>query len=393
MRMKSQQEISDEQAGFREGRGTRGQIVNIRNVIEKCREHKHPLYLCFIDYSKAFDCVSHPQLWTTMKKMGFPCHLVELIASLYQNQQSAVRTSGGETERFEIGRGLRQGCILSPNLFNIYSEDIMKEDLEGFNGGVKFGGTKITNQRYADDTTLVCNSRHELLDLLRRIKDASEKKGLLLNTKKTKIMVVDRNRTKEDFTIDGQQIEEVSRLEYLGSMINNIGGRTVKIKRRLAIARSTVQSMQNIWKSRGISISLKVRLLNAVTFSIATYGCESWVMTKNDRKRVDAFEMWCHRRLLQTTWKDRRTNTWILERIGTDLHHRSGIMKRKYRYFGHIVRRDGGIEKQILQGAVEGKRGKGRPSTSWTDDMKNCQEMVCMVHHALQRIEMVGVLF
>ena len=182
--------------------------------------------------------------------------------------------------------------------------------------------------------------------------------------------MVDRNRTKEDFIIDGQQIEEVSQFEYLGSMINNIGDSTVEIKRRLAIARSTVQSMQNIWKSRGISISLKVRLLNAVAFSIATYGCESWAMTKNDRKRVDAFEMWCYRRLLQTTWKDKRTNTWILERIGTDLHLRRGIMKRKYRYFGHIVRREGGIEKQILQGAVEGKRGRGRPSTSWTDDMK-----------------------
>ena len=102
---------------------------------------------------------------------------------------------------------------------------------------------------------------------------------------------MDRNRTKEDFIIDGQQKEEVSQFEYLGSMINNIGDSKVEIKRRLAIARSTVQSMQNIWKSCGISISLKVRLLNAVAFSIATYGCESWAMTKNDRKRVDAFEM------------------------------------------------------------------------------------------------------
>ena len=138
-----------------------------------------------------------------MKKMGFPCHLVELIHSLYQNQQSAVRTSGGDTEWFEMGRGVRQGCILSPNLSNIYLEDMMREDLEGFNGGVKFGGTKITNLRYADDITLICNSRHELLDLIRRIKDASEKNGLLLNTKKTMTMVVDRNRTKEDFTVDG----------------------------------------------------------------------------------------------------------------------------------------------------------------------------------------------
>ena len=151
--------------------------MNIRNVIEKCREHKHPLYLCFIDYSKVFDCVSHPQLWTTMKKMGFPCHLVELVASLYQNQQSVVRTSGGDTEWFEIRRGMRQGCILSPNLFNIYSEDIMREALEGFNGGVKFRGTKITNLRYADDTTLICNSRHELLDLLRPLKMLVRRKG------------------------------------------------------------------------------------------------------------------------------------------------------------------------------------------------------------------------
>ena len=114
----------------------------------------------------------------------------------------------------------------------------MRAALEGFNDGGKYGGTKIINLRYADDTTLTCNSRHELLDLLRRIKDASEKKGLLLNTKKTKILVVDRYRTKEDFIIDGQQIEEVSHFEYLGSMINNIGDSTVEIKRRLAIARS-----------------------------------------------------------------------------------------------------------------------------------------------------------
>ena len=113
----------------------------------------------------------------------------------------------------------------------------MRQVLEGFNGGVNFGGTKITNLRYADDTTLFCNSRHGLLDRLRRIKDASEKKGLFLNTKKTKIMVMDRNRTKENFTIDGQQIEEVSQFEYLGSMINNTSESTVEIKRRLAIAR------------------------------------------------------------------------------------------------------------------------------------------------------------
>ena len=93
-------------------------------------------------------------------------------------------------------------------------------------------------------------------------------------------------------------------------------------------------------------------------------------MTKNDRKRVDAFEMWCYRRLLHVSWKDKKTNVWVLDKIGTDLTIRRGIMERKLKYFGHIVRRAEGVEKQILQGAVEGKRGRGRPPISWTDDIK-----------------------
>ena len=129
--------------------------------------------------------------------------------------------------------------------------------------------------------------------------------------------------------------------------------------------------MSKIWKSRGLSINLKVRLLRATVFSIATYGCESWTMTKNDRKKIDAFEMWCYRRLLGVSWKDKKTNIWVLNKIGTDLNIRKSIIERKLSYFGHIVRKDGGVEKQILQGAVEGHRGRGRPSTSWTNDVKN----------------------
>ena len=225
MKIKLQAEISDEQAGFREGRRTREQIVNIRNILEKCREHKHPLYLCFIDYSKSFDCVSHSQLWNTMARMGFPSHIIELIKNLYHHQEATVRTSNGNTEWFGIGRGVRQGCILSPNLFNIYSEDIMRKALEGFKGGVKFGGKKIMNLRYADETTLVCSSREELMDLLNRIKLASEEKDLLLNTKKTKIMVVDRDYDNTEFTVAGNTIEVVNWFEYLGSIITNKGAR------------------------------------------------------------------------------------------------------------------------------------------------------------------------
>ena len=281
-----------------------------------------------------------------------------------------MRTTDGNTNWFDIGRGLRQGCILSPSLFNTYSEEIMREALDGFEGGARFGGMRITDLRYADDTTLVCQSREELMDLLLRVKNASEKKGLLLNTKKTKIMVIDRDSTDDDFVLDGQKIDVVDDFEYLGSLINIKSDSTNEIRRRLAIARRTTQNMIMIWKSRGLTIDLKVRLLRATVFAIATYGCESWAPTKNDCKRIDAVEKWCFRRLLRVSWQDRRTNEWVLNRIGTSLTLRDNIRTRKLRYFGHIMRKEESVEKQIIQGAVEGRRGRGRPTTAWTGNIK-----------------------
>ena len=302
--------------------------------------------------------------------MGFPKRLIDLVSKLYEDQESAVRTSGGNTDWFSIGRGLRQGCILSPSLFNVYSEDIMREALEGFEGGVSFGGQRITDLRYADDTTLICSSRKELMDLLHRVKQASEKKGLLLNTKKTKIMVMDKQSSGEEFLLDGQKIDEVQDFEYLGSLINIKSDSTTEIKRRLAIARTTTQNMLSIWKSRGLSTELKLRFLRATVFAIATYGCESWAPTKNDNKRIDAFEMWCYRRLLRISWIDKRTNNWVLEKINSPLVLRNCIRNRKLSYFGHIMRKEESIEKQIIQGKMEGSRGRGRPTTAWTDDIK-----------------------
>ena len=136
-----------------EGKGTREQIVNIRIVIEKCRDQNRPLYMCFIDYAKAFDCVSHRKLWETMEQMGFPVHIIQLIVNLYKEQESVVRTSNGDTEWFKIERRVRQGCVISPGLYNIYSEHIMRCVLEEHHDGITIGGRRQNNLRFADDTT------------------------------------------------------------------------------------------------------------------------------------------------------------------------------------------------------------------------------------------------
>ena len=119
-------ELPDIQGGFRKGRGTREQIANIHWIIKKAREFQKNIYFCFIDYAKAFDCVDHNKLWKILKEMGIADHLICLLRNLYAGQEATVRTGHGTTEWFQIGKGVRQGCILSPCLFNLYAEYIMR---------------------------------------------------------------------------------------------------------------------------------------------------------------------------------------------------------------------------------------------------------------------------
>ena len=327
--------------------------------------------MCFIDYSKAFDCVSHSKLWTILTQMGFPEHLINLMSKLYIDQESAVRTSCGPSDWFKIGRGVRQGCILSPTLYNLYAENIMREALEDHDWGIKIGGVRRSNLRFADDTTLIAKSREELLEMIAVVKDISRLKGLLLNVKKTKIMVVDNNRTGHaDFMLDGEKIDVVDDFIYLGSLIDCDGSSRKEVKRRLTMARSTTINMATIWKSRGISTKLKVRLLQATSFAIASYGCESWALTKSDQSRIDSFELWAYRRVLRVPWTAMKTNRWVLDTIGSGPILRKQMAVRKMRYFGHVVRRNG-FEKEIIQGSVEGRRRRGRPATPWSEDFRS----------------------
>ena len=155
-------ELPDVQAGFRKDRETRDQIANILCIIEKAREFRKNIYVCFIDYAKAFDCVDHNKLWKTLKEMGIPDHLTCLLRNLYAGEEATVRIGHGTADWFQIV-GVRQGCILSPCLFNLYAEYIMRNaGLEEAQAGIKIARTNINNLRYADDTTLMAERKEEL---------------------------------------------------------------------------------------------------------------------------------------------------------------------------------------------------------------------------------------
>ena len=159
-------ELPEVQAGFRKGRGTRDQIANIHWIIEKARKFQKNIYFCFIDYAKAFDCVDHNKLWKILKEMGIPDHLTCLLRNLYAGQEATVRTGPGTTDWFQIGKRVHRGCILSACLFNWYAEYIMRNTgLDEAQARVKIAGRNINNLRYADDTTLMAESKEELKGL------------------------------------------------------------------------------------------------------------------------------------------------------------------------------------------------------------------------------------
>ena len=165
------QELPDVQAGFRKHRRTRNQIANIHWIIVKAREFQKNIYFCFTDYTEAFDYVDHNKLCKILQEMGIPDHLTCLLRNLCAGQEATVRTGHGTTDWFQIGRGVCQGCILSPCLFNLYAEYIIRNArLDEAQAGIKIAGRNINNLRYADDTTFIAESEEELKSLLMKVK-------------------------------------------------------------------------------------------------------------------------------------------------------------------------------------------------------------------------------
>ena len=223
-------ELPDVQAGFGKGRGIKDQIVNIHWIIKKAREFQKNICFCFIDYAKAFDCVDHNKLWKILKEMGIPDHLTCLLRNLYAGHEATVRTAHETTDWFQIGKGLNQGCILSPCLFNLYAEYIMRSaGVDEAQAGIKNAWRNISNLRFADDMTLMAESEEELESLLMKVKEC-EKAGLKLSIQKMKIMAWGPITS---WQTDG---ETVTDFIFLGSKITADGDCSHEIKSCLLLA-------------------------------------------------------------------------------------------------------------------------------------------------------------
>ena len=235
--------------------------------------------------------------------------------------------------------------------------------------GITVSGRTLNNLRYADDIVLIATSPAALQQLLDKVSTVSKEYGLEVSTRKTKVMVTAEDTQAYSFTCSGDQLEQVDSFRYLGAMITSSGECSTEIRARLGMARSATSSLTTLWKDRSLSNEMKMRLMNALVWPVATYGCESWTLRAVDMKRISGFEMTAYRRMLRISWRDHRTNQSILEQLDTSQQLLKVIQRRKLQYFGHLVRADN-LSTFILHGRINGKRRRGRPRRRWTDDIK-----------------------
>ena len=253
----------------------RDQIANIHWITEKARELQKNIYFWFAAYTKAFDCVDHNKLWKILKEMGLPDHLTGLLRNLYAGQEATVRNGHRTTDWFQIGKGVHQGCVLSPCLFNLYSEYIMQNArLDEAQAGIKIAGRNINNLRYSDDTTLMTESK-ELKSLLMKVKEESEKVALKLNIQKSKIIASGPITSWHNRWGNNANSE---RLYFGGSKITADDDCSHEIKRHLLLGRKPMTSLDSILKSGDITLPTKLCLVKAMVFPIIMYGCESWTI-------------------------------------------------------------------------------------------------------------------
>ena len=242
--------------------------------------------------------------------------------------------------------------------------------LDEAQAGIKIAGRNINNLRYADDTTFMAESE-ELKSLLMKVKK-SEKVGLKLNIQKSKIMA---SGPITSWQIDGETIETVRDFIFGGSKITADGDCSHKIKRHVLLGRKAMTNPDSILNSRDITLPTKVRLVKAMVFPVVMYGCESWTIKKAECQRIDAFELWCWRRLLRVPWTAKRSNQSILKEISPEYSLERLMLKLKLQYFVHLMRRTDSLEKTLMLGKIEDRRRRGRQRIRWLDGITNVMDM------------------
>ena len=294
---------------------------------------------------------------------------IRVIANLYWHQKAEIRIQNELSPFTAIERGVRQGCVLSPYLFNICTEFIFREsnELEG----ISIHGQNINNLRYPDDIALMANHPDKLQRVVSKVKEESSKGGLDMNVKKTKAMVHSKEPEgkKVEIIVDDETPEQVDTFKYLVTQITDDLKTDKELEKREILARLIFCSINKLLTSKRLEMSTRLNILKCYVLSFYGYGCEAWTLNKVLKRKIEIFKMWCLRMMGKFKWSDHISNEKVLKTLKTKRSLLSSIQQRKLKYYGHIKRKEN-ILTTIMEGKMQGKRPQGRPRNTWFADIK-----------------------
>ncbi|KAI8491582.1 hypothetical protein Bbelb_307820 [Branchiostoma belcheri] len=386
----------ESQCGFRAERSTTDMIFSVRQLQEKCREQQKPLYIAFIDLTKAFDLVSRKGLFQLLKKIGCPPQLLSIIISFHEDMKGVVSYDGETSQPFEIRSGVKQGCVLAPTLFGIFFSLLLnfafghstqgvhlhtRSDGKLFNLARLRAKTKvrtvlIRDLLFADDAALTAHVEQELQQMINQFAHACKEFALIISIKKTVVMGQDVPRPPA-ITLDTEVLEVTDHFTYLGSTVTQNLSLDKELDRRIARAAGVMTKLaKRVWDNNLLTLNTKLQVYRACVLSTLLYGSETWTTYARQENRLESFHLRCLRRILGISWRDRVPNTTVLERSGSLSLHLL-LCQRRLRWLGHVYRmEDGRIPKDILYGElVTGRRPVGRPALRFRDVCK--RDMKC----------------
>ena len=368
------EKLRKNQAGFRPGRSCSDQIITLRIIIEQCLEMRKPCILNFVDYQKAFDSLDRKTLWKILAYYGVPQKIISIIKCMYDNQNVKVMFKGKLSNSFIVKTGVRQGCLLSPFLFLLAIDYIMRQCNNG-NGLPWVDNEELDDLDFADDLAIVSDSIDKMQNKTSQLKDISERVGLFINTNKTKTMKININDN-ATVNLENESLEEVDNFTYLGSVVSKNGGTEEDINERLKKARASYGMLNKVWRSASINTKTKVRIFNAVVKSVLLYGSESWSLTKKLESKLQVFLNNCLRKILKIFWPQVISNKDLWERTN-QLPLNTQILRRKFKWIGHTLRRPTiEVQRQALSWNLEGTRRRGAPRLTWRRKFNNELESI-----------------
>ncbi|MES9976207.1 MAG: reverse transcriptase domain-containing protein [Candidatus Thiodiazotropha sp.] len=327
------------QGGFRRGRGCIDQIFTLRRILEHRYKYQQPTSACFVDFRAAFDSIDRNSLWKLIYADGMPGKLVNLLKSYYATTQSRVRMYGEESSPFSLTTGVRQGCPLSPVLFNYAVDWVMYHAIANHPGVQLSDDIWIADLEFADDIVILADNPSNLQPVLDRINHYAAAIGLQINATKTKFFTTSADPSPQ-LTIQGEEIELVSTFRYLGSTLLPNGQAKEEIPIRINKARFAFQQLKrSLWNRSEISLRTKLRVYRAAIRPVLMYGCETWPLRKEDIRRMEVFDHWCLRRILKVSWRDRISNEDVRHRCFDIQKLPTVIQRQRLKWFGHVIRR------------------------------------------------------